>query len=119
MPSILSTVGVNKDASDPIIKDEARLERAAAVLSAHGDGLRDVINVCMTEVAHEMVHKAPDDMTLLLRHQIVGMEKVYIAFMDYLGEYTKRKEMKQKAQDSSHAAEDKGSPPPFKSHSSL
>lgn len=88
--SILATVGVEIDWQDPILFDEARLKRAAAVFEAHGDALRDVFSVSMRSTAHEMVHSAPDEMTLFLRHQIAGKEDVFLAFRNYHTEYLKR-----------------------------
>lgn len=90
--------GIDANDTDPILNDDLRLERAAALAASHQAALKDVIDVLMAQRAFYLVHKADPDDVLPVRHELAALTALYDRLEQYKVEHEKRRAKKQAVQ---------------------
>lgn len=103
MPSLLTidmmkVCGVSVAKTDDILEDDERLAKAAVLINAHEETLRDVLTVLMQRKAIELVTDAVPEYVMNLRHGIAAIEEVFERFTTYREENIRR-EAKKKMDD--------------------
>lgn len=79
---------------DPIMEDDARLARAAALYQSHQEALRDVLEVLLARGKDFIAEHARPGQLLALQYERQMIRELWIQFAKYHAEHHKREQLK-------------------------
>lgn len=89
--SLVITYGeIDGKSEDPILTDEKRLERVAALIVSHSAALKDVLEVMLAKSNDYLNSEATEEQFVPLRHEMAAFADLWRKFNEYAVEHKKR-----------------------------